>query len=97
MGGQTGLNPAVQLERAGVLARYRRQAAGTGTATIERAEDRRMFADLMEANGLPVLQHTAAANLDEPAPSPPSTAIRSSCGRRSPGGVGSATPPMARA
>src|SRR5262249_40926266 len=49
MGGQTGLNLAVALEAAGVLAEYGVRVLGTPTATIRAAEDRQQFADRMVA------------------------------------------------
>ena len=46
MGGQTALNLAVDLERAGVLQECGVRMLGTSTYSIRMAEDRRMFADL---------------------------------------------------
>ncbi|MDQ3928014.1 MAG: carbamoyl-phosphate synthase large subunit, partial [Chloroflexota bacterium] len=63
MGGQTGLNLAVDLERAGVLAEFGVRTLGTSTATIRTAEDRQMFADLMMAKGQPVLAHVSVSDL----------------------------------
>ena len=65
MGGQTGLNLAVELERAGVLAKYGVRVLGTSTYSIRMAEDRQMFADLMTERGQPVLPHTAVTDLWE--------------------------------
>ncbi|MDQ3705902.1 MAG: carbamoyl-phosphate synthase large subunit [Chloroflexota bacterium] len=63
MGGQTALNLAVDLERAGVLAEFGVRTLGTSTATIRTAEDRQMFADLMMATGQPVLAHASVSDL----------------------------------
>ena len=63
MGGQTALNLAVELERAGVLAEYGVRTLGTSTATIRMAEDRQIFADLMVATGQPVLAHVSVSDL----------------------------------
>ncbi len=63
MGGQTGLNLAVDLERAGVLEKYSVKVLGTSTYSIRLAEDRQMFADLMEDRRQPVLPHVTVADL----------------------------------
>jgi carbamoyl-phosphate synthase large subunit len=63
MGGQTALNLAVDLERSGALARYGVRMLGTSTYSIRLAEDRQMFADLMEDRGQPVLPHVTVADL----------------------------------
>lgn len=48
LGGQTGLNLAVELNDAGVLDQYHIRLLGTGLATIEQAEDREKFKQLMQ-------------------------------------------------
>ncbi len=63
MGGQTALNLAIDLERAGVLQKYGVRMLGTSTYSIRLAEDRQMFADLMEDRGQPVLAHVTVADL----------------------------------
>jgi carbamoyl-phosphate synthase large subunit len=63
MGGQTGLNLAVELERAGVLQQYGVRVLGTSTYSIRLAEDRQIFADLMVSKGQPVLAHGSASDL----------------------------------
>lgn len=63
MGGQTGLNLAMDLERAGVLAEYNVRVLGTSTYSIRLAEDRQMFADLMTSIGQPVLEHASTSDL----------------------------------
>ena len=65
MGGQTGLNLAMDLERAGVLEKYAVRMLGTSTYSIRLAEDRQLFADLMEERGQPVLPHTSVTDLWE--------------------------------
>ncbi|HET9496084.1 MAG TPA: carbamoyl-phosphate synthase large subunit, partial [Chloroflexia bacterium] len=65
MGGQTGLNLAMDLERAGVLDEYNVRMLGTSTYSIRLAEDRQLFADLMEERGQPVLSHTSVTDLWE--------------------------------
>ncbi|MGI8586499.1 MAG: carbamoyl-phosphate synthase large subunit [Chloroflexia bacterium] len=64
MGGQTGLNLSVELDEAGVLAEYCVRTLGTPIPTIRTAEDRRRFADLMVASGLPVLPHTTVSSAE---------------------------------
>src|SRR5438067_2296686 len=67
MGGQTALNLAMELERAGVLEEYGVRVLGTSTYSIRLAEDRQMFADLMEERGQPVLPHTSVHDVWEAA------------------------------
>ena len=48
IGGQTGLNIAMQLEKKGVLKECGVELLGTSSESIERAEDRELFAELLE-------------------------------------------------
>jgi len=52
MGGQTALNCALALEKAGVLAAYGVEMIGAKAAVIDKAEDRAKFRDAMDAIGL---------------------------------------------
>ncbi|MBV8118122.1 MAG: carbamoyl-phosphate synthase large subunit, partial [Candidatus Eremiobacteraeota bacterium] len=54
LGGQTGLNLAVELDRAGVLHRYGVELLGTPVETIKLAEDRERFKLKMQEIGEPV-------------------------------------------
>lgn len=54
LGGQTGLNMAVELARAGVLEQEGVRLLGTQLTAIERAEDRDLFRELMRELGQPV-------------------------------------------
>ena len=54
LGGQTGLNLAVELADAGVLDRYGVRLLGTPLDTIRSAEDRELFRDLLVEIGEPV-------------------------------------------
>ena len=54
LGGQTGLNLAVELAETGVLDRYGVRMLGTSLETIQLAEDRRLFRDLLREIGEPV-------------------------------------------
>jgi len=56
LGGQTGLNLAMQLDKKGVLAECDVELLGTKAESIERAEDREMFKELCESLGLPVIK-----------------------------------------
>ncbi|HLX35175.1 MAG TPA: carbamoyl-phosphate synthase large subunit [Candidatus Limnocylindrales bacterium] len=53
LGGQTGLNLAMDLARAGVLERHGVRLLGTPLRAIEMAEDREAFRDLLERIGQP--------------------------------------------
>ena len=55
IGGQTGLNLAMQLEKKGVLRECSAELLGTSSESIERAEDRELFKELCEEIGEPVL------------------------------------------
>jgi carbamoyl-phosphate synthase large subunit len=65
VGGQTGLNLAMDLQRAGVLAQYGVQLIGAQTQAIDLAEDRLKFKEAMVAAGLPVPESGLARTLDE--------------------------------
>ncbi|MBE7007237.1 MAG: carbamoyl-phosphate synthase large subunit [Ruminococcaceae bacterium] len=65
IGGQTGLNLAVQMERDGVLAECGVELLGTSVESIERAEDREQFKALCESLGEPVLPSAIAHSMDE--------------------------------
>ncbi|ACV22347.1 carbamoyl-phosphate synthase large subunit [Slackia heliotrinireducens] len=52
IGGQTGLNTAVELAKSGVLDKYGVEMIGCDLDAIERGEDRKLFAEAMEEIGL---------------------------------------------
>ncbi len=52
MGGQTALNCALALDRAGVLSKYSVELIGAKAAAIEMAEDRKLFCEAMDRIGL---------------------------------------------
>ncbi|MDL1913126.1 MAG: carbamoyl-phosphate synthase large subunit [Bergeyella sp.] len=54
LGGQTGLNMAIELEKSGVLEECKVEVLGTKLSAIKRAEDRDLFRDLMRTLGEPV-------------------------------------------
>ena len=65
IGGQTGLNLAMQLEKKGILKECRCQLLGTSSESIERAEDRELFKELCEEIGEPVLESYIAESEEE--------------------------------
>ena len=65
MGGQTALNCALDLERHGVLAKYNVEMIGARAESIEKAEDRELFDNAMQAIGLETPRHGIARNMDE--------------------------------
>ena len=65
IGGQTGLNLAMQLEKKGVLAECGVELLGTSSESIERAEDRELFKELCISIGEPVIPSEITYSLDE--------------------------------
>jgi carbamoyl-phosphate synthase large subunit len=64
LGGQTGLNLAVELHEAGVLQRYGVELLGTPVETIKLAEDRASFKQAMLAIGEPVPQSIVVTDIE---------------------------------
>ena len=65
IGGQTGLNLAMQLEKKGILKECGVQLLGTSSESIERAEDRELFKEMCNSIGEPVIPSEITYNLDE--------------------------------
>lgn len=65
IGGQTGLNLAIQLEKKGILKECSVELLGTKSSSIERAEDRELFKELCESLGEPVLPSNIANSIEE--------------------------------
>ncbi|MBO5060716.1 MAG: carbamoyl-phosphate synthase large subunit [Clostridia bacterium] len=65
IGGQTGLNLAMQLARKGVLQECQVELLGTKVESIERAEDRELFKELCEELGEPVLPSVITHSIEE--------------------------------
>ena len=65
IGGQTGLNIAMQLYKKGVLKECQVELLGTSSESIERAEDRELFKELCESLGEPVLPSIISHSIDE--------------------------------
>ncbi len=65
IGGQTGLNMAMQLERKGVLKECGTELLGTSSRSIERAEDRELFKEMCQSIGEPVIPSEITYDIDE--------------------------------
>ena len=65
IGGQTGLNLAMQLEKKGVLKEAGVKLLGTSSESIERAEDRELFKELCISIGEPVIPSEIANTVEE--------------------------------
>ena len=65
LGGQTGLNLAMQLEKSGTLKKCGVELLGTSCESIEMAEDREKFKELCESIGEPVLPSVITHSLEE--------------------------------
>jgi len=65
IGGQTGLNLAMQLEKKGVLKECRVRLLGTSSASIERAEDRELFKEMCQSIGEPVIPSEITYSIEE--------------------------------
>jgi carbamoyl-phosphate synthase large subunit len=67
LGGQTGLNMAVELAKAGILEKYNVRLIGTPLEAIEMAEDREKFRDLLDRIGQPYAPSYIVEGPDEAA------------------------------
>ena len=65
LGGQTGLNLAVELADVGILERYDVRLLGTPLQTIRNAEDRQLFRDLLVKIGEPVPPSAIVESMDD--------------------------------
>ena len=65
IGGQTGLNLAMQLEKKGVLKECRVELLGTSSRSIERAEDRELFKELCQSIGEPTIPSEITYSIEE--------------------------------
>ena len=65
LGGQTGLNLAMELQQAGVLERFGCELIGADAEAIETAEDREKFKVAMTEIGLESAQSAIAHTMDE--------------------------------
>jgi len=65
LGGQTGLNLAVDLADAGILDKYNVKSLGTPIQTIRNAEDRELFKQMMAKIGEPTPQSATVTSLEQ--------------------------------
>lgn len=65
IGGQTGLNLAMQLDKKGILAECSVELLGTSRESIEMAEDRELFKELCERIGEPVIPSEISYSIEE--------------------------------
>ncbi len=65
IGGQTGLNLAMQLEKKGVLKECGVELLGTSSKSIERAEDRELFKELCQSIGEPTIPSEITYSIEE--------------------------------
>ncbi len=65
IGGQTGLNLAMELERKGILKECHVELLGTPSSSIRQAEDREEFKELCQSLGEPVLPSMIANSMEE--------------------------------
>ena len=65
MGGQTALNIAIELDKAGTLKNYNVALIGANRDAIEKAEDRKLFKQSMESIGIKSPKSEIANSLDE--------------------------------
>ncbi len=63
-GGQTALNVAIELEEKGILKKHNVKLLGVNLDTIKKAEDRKLFKDLMQEIGEPVCKSVIAKNIN---------------------------------
>ena len=65
IGGQTGLNMAMQLEKKGILRECQVELLGTSSRSIEMAEDRELFKELCQSIGEPTIPSEITYSVDE--------------------------------
>ncbi len=65
IGGQTGLNLAMQLEKKGILKECRVELLGTSSESIERAEDRELFKEMCQSIGEPTIPSEITYSIEE--------------------------------
>ena len=65
LGGQTGLNLAVELQESGILDKFNVRLLGTSLEAIKKAEDRESFKKLMQDIGEPIPPSTIVDNIED--------------------------------
>ncbi len=64
MGGQTGLNLAVELSDNGILDKYNVRVIGTSIEAIKKGEDREIFRNLMQEINQPVVESAIVTDIE---------------------------------
>ncbi len=64
MGGQTGLNLAVELYDKGILQKYNVKVIGTSIESIKEGEDRELFRNMMNRIGQPVIESEIITDME---------------------------------
>ena len=65
LGGQTGLNTAIEVAKTGILDKYGVEMIGASVESIKKAEDRDLFRHAMEKIGLRIPRSGIATNMEE--------------------------------
>lgn len=65
LGGQVGLNMALELQQKGILDKYNVKLLGTNIDGIEKGEDRELFKETMEKIGQPVPESVTVETVEE--------------------------------
>ncbi|MEG0392235.1 MAG: carbamoyl phosphate synthase large subunit, partial [Anaerovoracaceae bacterium] len=65
LGGQMGLTLSMQLAKEGFLAEQNVKLLGANPETIDKAEDRQLFKDMLESIGEPVIESKVVTELEE--------------------------------
>lgn len=65
IGGQTGLNLAIQLKKKGILEECGVELLGTSSESIEKAEDRELFKEMCQSIGEPVIPSEITYTLEQ--------------------------------
>ncbi|MCG8641933.1 MAG: carbamoyl-phosphate synthase large subunit [Desulfobacterales bacterium] len=65
LGGQTGLNTAIEAAKTGILEKYNVEMIGASVESINKAEDRELFRNAMEKIGLRIPKSGFAHNMDD--------------------------------
>ena len=64
LGGQAGLNLAVELDESGVLSNFNVELLGTPLTAIKKAEDRELFKETMQSIGQPIPESTTVEDVE---------------------------------
>jgi len=65
LGGQTGLNTAMELHKRGILEKYNVELIGARADVIAKAEERELFKDAMTAIGMDCARSAVVRNMDQ--------------------------------